>query len=142
MKGLHCSVLRCGQYRDGSNGGATANVNSVTLIGDGVRGPFEPDEDAPALWLEYDLNPKGVRGGYLMVANVAWLRELGIDKGPSGSFSCFGNDWSERHQVVRVRAVPLVEGEPTCGMFGGNFITTSDSRFPMTSPIPVFDRFE
>lgn len=27
-------------------------------------------------------------------------------------------------------------------MFGGNFIYTSDSRFPMSYPIPLFDRFE
>jgi len=28
------------------------------------------------------------------------------------------------------------------GMFGGNFIYTSDSRFPSDYPIPVHDRFE
>jgi len=28
------------------------------------------------------------------------------------------------------------------GMFGGNFIYTSDSRFPSNYPIPVHDRFE
>jgi len=28
------------------------------------------------------------------------------------------------------------------GMFGGNFIYTSDSRFPNSYPIPVHDRFE
>lgn len=28
------------------------------------------------------------------------------------------------------------------GMFGGNFVYTSDSRFPYSFPIPVFDRFE
>ena len=27
-------------------------------------------------------------------------------------------------------------------MFGGNFVTTSDSRFPSDYPIPVHDRFE
>ncbi len=28
------------------------------------------------------------------------------------------------------------------GMFGGNFVHTSDSRFPSDYPIPVHDRFE
>lgn len=28
------------------------------------------------------------------------------------------------------------------GMFGGNFVYSSDSRFPSDSPIKVFDRFE
>lgn len=30
----------------------------------------------------------------------------------------------------------------THGMFGGNYINTSDSRFPCAYPIPVHDRFE
>ena len=34
-----------------------------------------------------------------------------------------------------------VEGE-LGPMFGGNFIYSSDSRFPSDSPIKVFDRFE
>lgn len=32
-------------------------------------------------------------------------------------------------------------GKP-CGMFGGNFLYSSDSRFPSKSPIKIFDRFE
>ena len=40
----------------------------------------------------------------------------------------------------RLRAVPVgKEGWP---MFGGNFIYTSDGRFPSQYPIPVHDRFE
>ena len=27
-------------------------------------------------------------------------------------------------------------------MFGGNFVYTSDSRFPSDYPIPIHDRFE
>ena len=46
----------------------------------------------------------------------------------------------------RIRAVPVgVDGQPvTYGMFGGNFIYTSDSRLREVAayPIPVHDRFE
>lgn len=28
------------------------------------------------------------------------------------------------------------------GMFGGNYVTTSDSRRPFTYPVPIHDRFE
>lgn len=140
VRGLHCAVIgsNC------TNGGATANVSHATLIGDGVSGPFEPSEDAPALALEYDLNPKGVRGGYLMVANVAWLAKVaGIPEGyDGGAYECMESNWTNKHRIVRVKAVPIIDGKPKAGMFGGNFITTSDSRFPMTAPIPVFDRFE
>ena len=43
-----------------------------------------------------------------------------------------------------LHAQPLrPEGDRTIGpMFGGNFVTTSDSRFPQRYPIPVHDRFE
>lgn len=37
-------------------------------------------------------------------------------------------------------AVPL--GEKRWAMFGGNFIYTSDSRFPSDQPIHIHDRFE
>ena len=139
MKGLHCAVIgsNC------TNGGATANVSHANLIGDGVSGPFEPSDDAPALALEYEFEPKGARAGYMMVANVAWLRELGeISQMNGGAYECHGADWTSKHRIVRVKAVPIIDGKPKAGMFGGNFITTSDSRFPMTAPIPVFDRFE
>jgi hypothetical protein len=42
-------------------------------------------------------------------------------------------------RVVRVKAIPA--GRPG-GMFGGRWIHTSDSRFPISGPVPVFDRFE
>lgn len=35
------------------------------------------------------------------------------------------------------------EGKPmTHGMFGGHYVSASDSRFPSQYPIPVHDRFE
>ena len=42
-----------------------------------------------------------------------------------------------------LHAEPLVKPKGMVGpMFGGNFIYTSDSRFPSSYPIPVHDRFE
>lgn len=40
-------------------------------------------------------------------------------------------------------AVPLNYPTGKAGpMFGGNFVYTSDSRFPVRHPIPIHDRFE
>lgn len=143
MKGLHCSIYRAAGYPDTTAGGATSTPENITLIGDGIEGPFEPTEDAPALWLEYDLDPKGARAGQLTVASVDWIRKLRGEGGCS-TFECMGEDWSSKHQIVRVVARPIgVDGKPRLGgMFGGNYIKTSDSRFPVQAPIPVHDRFE
>jgi hypothetical protein len=115
----------------------------VTLVGDGIRGPFEPSAEFPEVRLEYDLNPKGARAGQLAVAEVSWLRELSGERGCS-TFECIGEDWTSKHKIVRVVARP-VNKDGTIrkgGMFGGNYISTSDSRFPTSAPIPVHDRFE
>lgn len=41
------------------------------------------------------------------------------------------------------KAVPVVKPKGMIGpMFGGNFIYSSDSRFPMKYPVPIHDRFE
>lgn len=46
-------------------------------------------------------------------------------------------------QGVYYYAVPLsLENSNKWVMFGGNFITTSDSRFGFSHPIPVHDRVE
>jgi hypothetical protein len=40
-------------------------------------------------------------------------------------------------------AYPIIDGEvKSNGMFGGNYVMTSDSRFPADYPIPIHDRFE
>jgi hypothetical protein len=40
-------------------------------------------------------------------------------------------------------AVPVEQPSDQCGpMFGGNFVYSSDSRFPSDQPIHVHDRFE
>jgi hypothetical protein len=150
MNGLHCNIYRAADFPDCTNSGVTGSSvghKHITLIGDGVKGPFEPSDDSPALWLEYDLEPKGARAGQLTVATPAWLRELGAQsfiRGGCSEFECMGTDWASKHQIVRVVARPLnKDGTPrTGGMFGGNYIESSDSRFPTTAPIPVHDRFE
>lgn len=44
---------------------------------------------------------------------------------------------------VRLRAIPYaLYVNKTWTMFGGNFVYTSDSRFPSDQPIKIFDRVE
>lgn len=142
-KGLHCNVLRDGGSKyDCTNGGISSQHDSLTLVTDGVRGPFEPDEKAPEIALLVDFDPKGVSAGYLMVAKPDWLARLADEPAVIGEFECFGEDWTSRHRVVNVRAVPIIDGKPKGGMFGGNYLSTSDSRFPVIGAVPIFDRFE
>lgn len=51
MKGLRCEIYKgkCETITDCSNGGISSRVNEVILIGDGIRGPFEPDSESPAV---------------------------------------------------------------------------------------------
>ena len=39
-------------------------------------------------------------------------------------------------------AAPLDDGQGRHYMFGGNFLYTSDSRFPVSHPVKIFDRLE
>ena len=59
------------------------------------------------------------------------------DQGPTGHLVI-----KHGGSIHRVKAVPLVNGKPQGGMFGGHFLYTSDSRYPYENPVPVFDRFE
>lgn len=48
-----------------------------------------------------------------------------------------------RQQFGDMIAVPVTSGlDRGHGMFGGNFVWSSDSRFPSRTPIKVHDRFE
>ena len=49
--GLRCEVYRAKGYEDCSYDGISSRCDTVTLIGDGVDGPFEPDAKAPAVRL-------------------------------------------------------------------------------------------
>lgn len=141
MKGLMVSV----HGSDCTNRGVTSGVEHVVLVGDGIGEVFEDREGMPAVGLEYDLEPSGMQAGQLAVAKPRWLEALGLIRA-MGDFEAIRNpvSYSEQHRIVNVVARPFNEdGElRQGGMFGGNYISTSDSRFPTTAPIPVHDRFE
>ena len=100
MKGLICNVYRA-KGHDGTNEGVTKFHDRVLLVGKGVVGVFEEDEDRPTLELV-----RRIIGG---------------------------------HEYIH--AVPKEQTNKN-SMFGGNFVYTSDGRFPNKYPIPVHDRFE
>jgi hypothetical protein len=102
-KGLLCFVYRS-PLGDATNNGLTSKHTSFVLVGHGVSGPFEANDDAPALHLH------SFRGQLIAVPEQIG-GQLGTD---------YLKGW----------------------MFGGNFIYTSDSRFPADAPIKVFDRRE
>lgn len=52
MKGIRADIYR-GPYGDCSNGGISGRVKTVTVVGPGIEGPFEPTEDAPAVRLVF-----------------------------------------------------------------------------------------
>ena len=99
---------------DCTNGGVTSGKRNA-IVGVPDSGPFESTQDTPGLVFIEDT---GVTG-FLNVHKRTRERDL---------------------QIVCVKAVP--EGTGNGGMFGGHFVWTSDSRFPYSSPVPVFDRFE
>lgn len=128
MRGLIVHVLRPADMNqpgktDCTNGGITMNYGRFVLTGDGVDGPFEPDADTPELRL---VARKGLgRGG------TTYLHAVPVYDTCGQMFSTFAN------------VQPGIPGAPVRGgMMGGNFVTTSDSRFPSDYPIPVHDRFE
>lgn len=141
MKGLMVSV----HGSDCTNRGVTSGVKHVVLVGDGVCELFEDREGMSAVHLDYDLDPYGMQPGQLAVAKPRWLQALGLIKA-MGDFEAIRDpgSYSEQHRIVNVVARPFNEDGTVKrgGMFGGNFISTSDSRFPTTAPIPVHDRFE
>lgn len=115
MKGLLVSIIGT----DCTNGGASSGTDKAVLSVDDCD-IFESGPDTPGfVALEYE-DWETCRAGYPVVRK------------------CDG-------KIVRVKVVPVFEIDDAPaegGMFGGNFLTTSDSRFPYYGPIPVFDRFE
>jgi len=112
MSGLLVNVYRNTSYGDCSNKGITSKYNEFLLI----------DEDE-------NIGPFEVSDNCPTLKLVK--RKLGT----------YTNDKKGEYYL---HAVP-VNGDGkkvTGGMFGGNFIYTSDSRFPSVGPIPVHDRFE
>jgi len=96
-----------------TNGGVTSNKRDVILIGEGIPEIFEPSERSPAVYLH--IRPDTLCAGHMAL----------------------GKDGS----VKRVMVSPS-EVDGRHGMFGGQFVYSSDGRFPFTAPIHVFDRFE
>ena len=145
MKGLSCEILGT----DCTNRGITSGARGAILCGDGICEIFEPSDDRPALALCYEFEPRGCRAGQLTLAKPRWLEELGRLPDPLKDWNALnGRDrelkcYSQQHEMVRVVARPIVDGEVrTGGMFGGHYIESCDARFPTTAPIPVHDRFE
>lgn len=124
MKGLLVFIMG----GDHTNGGVTGAKHKALLVGPGIPEIFSPDHDAPALEIEFEFEPKGAKAGYKMVASPEWASEvLGRPVGYNDNL------------VVRALAKPAGGNR---GMFGGHYVSTSDSRFPFEGPLPVFDRFE
>lgn len=76
---------------------------------------------------------------YLVGEGVEGFYEIDLDNPPANVLKLekrilFGNE-------EYLRAVPL-DSKDKWYMMGGNFIYTSDSRFPSDYPIPVHDRHE
>lgn len=107
--------------RDCTNNGATAKAKEVVLMS--ADGPFEPSPDTPALYM-------AVWYGRLIACPVDLEKE-----------------YPKRRDVRGDCSIDHLGGF----MFGGNYISTSDSRFSDCFrkrrmegpyPIPVFDRKE
>ena len=62
MKGLLCTIMGT----DCTNRGVTSGHRDALLIGDGIKGPFEPSNDTPTLVLEYDLNVTNYLNDYMI----------------------------------------------------------------------------
>lgn len=117
---------------DCTGGGVTSGADRAILVWPGMIDDYDrvfaPREGVPLLEVEVDEEPRGLRAGYLVVHKG--------QRTPRGMMSEY-RVGTER--IVRVRVKPYGR-EP--GMFGGHFVVTSDSRFPFSGPVPVFDRYE
>lgn len=113
-QGLLVSVYRDADGYDCTNAGVSSRYKSFTLTaGDGV---------AP---IEGPFEPESDE------------RELVLTAGPFNTLRAVpraiydAGTWSNFQGMRYINA-----------MFGGNFVYTSDSRFPSSAPIKVFDRVE
>lgn len=75
-----------------------------------------------------------------------------IDEENENFCKVFEGDETNTVKIVRreiggrkyIHCTPITERPKNCNgpMFGGNFIYSSDSRFPNDYPIPIHDRYE
>lgn len=112
MKGLVCSIFESKAHGNCSNFGVSDRFKRVTLC---------PDPDALC---DFGI-PEIFEADSDAPAVVLRTIRLGAD----------------REHVYAV-PVELMESGTGGWMFGGSFIYTSDSRFPLGHPIPLHDRVE
>jgi len=114
-KGLMCFVLSARGLGDCTNGGLSSKFDAAVLIKNGEElGPFAPGAELPALY----------------VAN--WYGRM---------IACPANLETLYPRARNTREDCSIE-HLGGWMFGGNYIETSDSRFPNEYPIPIYDRRE
>jgi len=111
-KGLLAWVYRSRALGDCTNGGITAKADRVVLIG--TPGSFEPDAKAPALYL------------------AKWYGR---------TIACPEN-LEARYPKRRNERDDCSIEHLGAWMFGGNFVYSSDARYPERAPIHVYDRRE
>lgn len=118
QKGLICSVFRDAEFGgDTTNNGISSKYNRFVLLGEGIEGVFTPDEDRPPLY-HLAVNLRVLHGASFPDELVHYAFPIPI----------VGN-------LVRSIA-------GTGFQFGGNWLYTSDSRFPSMAPIRIMDRQE
>ena len=121
-KGLLVNVYR-NSLGDCTNNGVSSKFNSLTLVSDEKGSQvFDAREDRPALYV------------------AKWYGELIAC--PENLEATVANDCQEHlKRIVREDSRSSIK-HLNGWMFGGNFIYSSDSRFPDRRPIAVFDRRE
>jgi hypothetical protein len=124
MKGLPVDII--GTDCAGSNSPTYRKTDAILRVSGCEL--FESSDERPPLCLIFT-DPAKLGPGALNVA---------------GGYTT-NDDNPEPGYVVRVRAVPVdpITGNPLLGgMASGQFIETSDGRFPCHGPIPCHTRFE
>ena len=119
VDGLGVDVLRNARANmDCTNGGDSSQVDEFTIVG----------------------IIKGVKGNNLGTPGIEY-NAIPAPQGVSEKAPAIVIIERDFYGEMRPCAVPL-EKLGAWTMFGGNFITCSDSRFPGRYPIPVHDRIE
>jgi len=114
-KGLWCDVYR-NTGMDCTARGSSSKHDQLLLVGEGIPQIFTETNPAKVVKLEF-MNV-GVKGAITIEGTAVRI------KSP--------------HPYVK----PLSIDSGTHSMFGGNFLYTSDSRFPSDQPIAIHDRVE
>lgn len=133
MKGLSVEII--GHDCAGTNSPTYHKTRAILRV-EGCE-IFDSTPESPPMCLVYG-DPERVEGGGLNVAG-------GYTVNGEGKLTPWNSTKGGSAHIVRVRAVPIdpITGEAMLfGMFSGQYLTTSDSRFPCHAPIPCHSRFE